>query len=124
MSRLTYPADEAADRVEVISEALSRQADMLSAVTERAAEQAQLLRDVLEDHTTRLEKASDIAGVRAGQAQTVTQRVSETFRQQSDGLVETTKEAVARVEESSETLCRRSMEVAQSGNNAAEQHFR
>jgi hypothetical protein len=66
MSRLTYPADDATDRVESISEALGRQADMLSTATEKAAEQAALLRDVLEDHTNRLEKASDMAGGRAG----------------------------------------------------------
>ncbi len=58
MSRLTYPVDEATDRVESISEALSRQADMLSAATDKAAEQAALLREVLEDHTSRLKKAS------------------------------------------------------------------
>ena len=56
MSRLTYPVDEATDRVESISEALSRQADMLSAATDKAAEQAALLREVLEDHTSRLGK--------------------------------------------------------------------
>lgn len=95
MSRLTYPADEAADRVEVISEALSRQADMLSTATERAAEQAQLLRDVLEDHTNRLEKASDIAGARAGQAQDVMRVHASELERASENAADRVREMTA-----------------------------
>ncbi len=95
MSRLTYPADESADRVEVISEALARQADMLSAATERAAEQAQILRDVLEDHTSRLEKASDIAGTRAGQAQDVMRVHASELERASESAADRVREMTA-----------------------------
>jgi uncharacterized phage infection (PIP) family protein YhgE len=44
MSRLTYPADDASDRVEAISESLSHQAAMLSTAKDRVAEQAKLSR--------------------------------------------------------------------------------
>ena len=68
MSRLTYPAEEFSHRVEDISEALTREAAVLSAATDRTAEQAHQLPDVLEEHTTRLGKASGVAGVQAGRS--------------------------------------------------------
>ena len=41
MSRLTCADEESSDRVEAISEALTKQAAALTAATDRAAEQAQ-----------------------------------------------------------------------------------
>ena len=45
MSRLTYADEESSDRVEAISEALTKRAAALTAATDRAAKQAQQLRD-------------------------------------------------------------------------------
>ena len=66
MSHRTYPAEEFSDRAEAIGEALTSEAAVVSVVTDQAAEQAQQLLGVLEEQTTRLGKASDVAGLQAG----------------------------------------------------------
>ena len=47
LGKLTYPVDEAEERVQRIAEALRRQAQELSTVSERAVSQAQYLHDGL-----------------------------------------------------------------------------
>ena len=50
LSRLTYPAEEAEDRVRVVTESLRGQARDLNEATDRSAAQAQRLRDLLQVH--------------------------------------------------------------------------
>ncbi len=58
LAKLTYPADDAEERVHAIAEALRHQAQELSTVSERAVSQAQYLHDGLHRQTEQLDAVS------------------------------------------------------------------
>lgn len=64
LQRLAFPGNLDDDRVRVLSENLRQHAEALSAASRQAATQAQNLREVLTEHTAKLEQASELAASR------------------------------------------------------------
>ena len=90
LRRLTYPAEDAEEKVQAIAESLRAQAEELGAVSERAINQTQLLRDGLQMQSEQLETVSSRVAERAA-------LVQESVERQTRNMEETTREALDRL---------------------------
>jgi DNA anti-recombination protein RmuC len=91
LQRLTYPAEDADERVHAVTESLRAQAEELGAVSDRAVNQAQMLRENLQAQSEHLETVSSRVAERA-------LLVQDSVERQTRNMEETTRESLDRLQ--------------------------